>query len=52
MFPLWLHPVIGDSPGGVVVFILILAGYVLIGAFILYLLIRLIRALFFKGKGR
>lgn len=50
MFTLLLHPEIGDEPGSGLVIILILAGYVLGGALILYFVIRLIRALLSGGK--
>lgn len=49
MLTLLFHPEIGDEPGSGFVFILILVGYVVIGAGILYLAIRLIRS-FLSGK--
>jgi hypothetical protein len=52
MFTLLFHPEIGDDPGSGLVFVLILAGYVVGGAVVLYLVIRLIRALFTGGKSR
>ena len=52
MFTLLVHPEIGDEPGSGIVVILILAGYVVGAALVLYLAIRLIRALFSGGKNR
>jgi hypothetical protein len=51
MLTLLLHPEIGDSPGSAIVVLLILAGYVVVGAGVLYLVIRLIRAFLSRGKG-
>jgi hypothetical protein len=50
MLTLLFHPEIGDEPGSGFIFILILAGYVVIGAGVLYLAFRLIRAFFFGKK--
>jgi hypothetical protein len=50
MLTLLIHPEIGDEPGSGFVFILFLAGYLLIGAGVLYVVIRLIRAFFSRGK--
>jgi hypothetical protein len=52
MLTLLIHPEIGDEPGSGIVFILILAGYVVVGAGVLYLAIKLIRAFFSSGKSR
>jgi hypothetical protein len=50
MLTLLMHPEIGDDPGSGIVFVLILAGYVVVGAGVLYLVIKLIRAFFSRGK--
>ncbi|HEX8920164.1 MAG TPA: hypothetical protein VF766_01720 [Pyrinomonadaceae bacterium] len=52
MLTLLLHPEIGDEPGSGLVFVLILAGYVVVGVGVLYLAIKLIRAFFLRGKSR
>lgn len=50
MLTLLFHPEIGDEPGSGIVFILILVGYVVVGVGVLYLMIRLIRGFFSRGK--
>jgi hypothetical protein len=52
MLALLFHPEIGDTPGSALAFVLILVGYVVVGAGVLYLMIRLIRSFFRGGKSR
>lgn len=52
MLTLLFHPEIGDTPGSGVVIILILAGYVVVGAGVLYLVIKLIGAFLSGRKSR
>ena len=52
MLTLLLHPEIGDEPGSVVVFVLLLAVYVAVGVGVLYLAFKLVRAFLSRGKSR